>query len=372
MVKRIILLNGFAILAVVLSHAAGWGQIAMINWADRYSAASVPDYSQINSLAYFVLFIVRQVTSFAVPAFIFTSGYFSAFSLNGVKSLAAGYRKLWPRLMWLFIPYTLWSACIFLYNHFLHHMNYTAFEIVKAYFTEGAIGSYYFIPLVGLLYLLAPLLALAMKKNTRLVVILSLAASLLPVVVTYLAFVGNLESGLITFLYGLTPSWSVIRWIFFMVLGMAFFGNLKAFKEWLTARTRMIVVVTVVFGVLALVEPEVMFRARHIDFRFLPQLLSNLVYALGMTMCILLAPVEKLRFNRQLAWAGSHSMSIFLAHMFTMEVVGRFFYHFMVPMLTLPLLLMVIYFAAGLLAPVLLMILLQRSPFKKAYPYVFG
>ena len=67
MARRILLLSGLAILAVVLNHAGGFGQIAMFLWADRYRPVSVPNWDQLGTPVHYALLTIRSVGVFAVP-----------------------------------------------------------------------------------------------------------------------------------------------------------------------------------------------------------------------------------------------------------------------------------------------------------------
>ena len=80
MAKRLSLLMGFSILMVVVGHAAGWGQVAMFNWTHKYLPVASPNYDLIGTPAYYTLAFLRQAGSFAVAAFLFVGGFFSAFS----------------------------------------------------------------------------------------------------------------------------------------------------------------------------------------------------------------------------------------------------------------------------------------------------
>ena len=80
MIRRLLLLNGFAAIGAVLYHATGWGYTAMFWWTDRYLPVDVPDFSQLGSVAYFSLRLVEQLIIFSIPSFLFVSGFFIAFA----------------------------------------------------------------------------------------------------------------------------------------------------------------------------------------------------------------------------------------------------------------------------------------------------
>ena len=84
MVRRLYLLTGIAIFAVVLNHAAGWGFTSMFWWVNRYSSLTPPNYDQVGSLSYYFLVVLKQITTFSVPAFLFVSGFFVTYAYKGV------------------------------------------------------------------------------------------------------------------------------------------------------------------------------------------------------------------------------------------------------------------------------------------------
>jgi hypothetical protein len=47
MIKRMLYLNGLAVLTVILYHSSAWGFIGMFFWTDRYRPVSVPNFDQL-------------------------------------------------------------------------------------------------------------------------------------------------------------------------------------------------------------------------------------------------------------------------------------------------------------------------------------
>ncbi|MBE0411266.1 MAG: hypothetical protein IBX69_16210, partial [Anaerolineales bacterium] len=78
MVHKLLYLNGLAILGVVLFHTAGTGFTAMFAWGHRYLPETIPVMSQVGSLSYYGLRLFEQLSVFAIPAFLFVSGFFVA------------------------------------------------------------------------------------------------------------------------------------------------------------------------------------------------------------------------------------------------------------------------------------------------------
>jgi len=154
MTKRLLLLNGLAILAVVCNHAAGWGYTAMFWWTDRYRPVSTPNFDQLGSFSYYGLSVLRQITVFSVPAFLFASGYFVAYAARGRS--APSWKMVKVRLTNLLIPYVIWSAVIFV-GDALQGITHAPVEYLERQVSGGADEPYLYVPLLYQFYLLSPL-----------------------------------------------------------------------------------------------------------------------------------------------------------------------------------------------------------------------
>ena len=53
MIRRLLYLNGIAILCVILFHTTNWGLTAMFAWTPRYLPVSEPVFDQTGSPAYY-------------------------------------------------------------------------------------------------------------------------------------------------------------------------------------------------------------------------------------------------------------------------------------------------------------------------------
>ncbi len=114
MVKKLLALNGIAILGAILYHSAGWGFVSMFWWTDRYMPVSVPNFSQIGSFSYFSLRFIEQVIIVAIPAFLFVSGYFVVFASG--KNPSPKWRWIFTRVSFLVIPYLIWTIIMIVFN----------------------------------------------------------------------------------------------------------------------------------------------------------------------------------------------------------------------------------------------------------------
>ncbi|MBP7689726.1 MAG: acyltransferase family protein, partial [Thermoflexales bacterium] len=144
MTRRVSLLMGVAILAVVLTHAASRGQIALIEWHGAYSTAAASEAELLDTPAYWFLAVLRQLTSFAVPAFLFCSGFFVSYAARGPKGKFT-WKMVRARLTDMLIPYVIWSLVWFGLDA-LRGTVYSPLEYIVHLLTGQADGgSYYFI-----------------------------------------------------------------------------------------------------------------------------------------------------------------------------------------------------------------------------------
>ena len=149
------LLNGLAILAVVLNHASGWGYTAMVYWADRYRPVISPNFDQVWGFGFYGLIIISQLTLFSVPAFLFVAGFFIAYA-SRADPRGLSWKTVQSRITKLLIPYLIWSVFIFAENALQGRVLSVA-DYVLQLITGGATGAYFFVPVLFQFYLLSPL-----------------------------------------------------------------------------------------------------------------------------------------------------------------------------------------------------------------------
>ena len=133
--------RGLAIVAVVAIHASHYG----FPWI----FASTGSWNGVFCLAY------RQLLNFAVPAFLFISGYW--LSRKPVDTWADYKRFLARRLSRILVPYLFWSCLLLGYG--AYQAGYV--DVPRVLFklaTGNACAAYYFIVLIAQLYLLTPIL----------------------------------------------------------------------------------------------------------------------------------------------------------------------------------------------------------------------
>lgn len=369
MTKRVFLLMGLAILAVVWSHAAGMGQIAMILWADRYRPVSVPNFDQVGTLPYYVLLAIRQLTIWGVPAFLFISGFFMAYAARGSQS-ALSWKMVRTRLVYLLVPYVIWSAMCFA-GDALEGLTYAPREYLERLVFGRAHGSYFYVPLLVQFYLLAPLLAPVARTRGRLLLVVAACLQGSAIGLRYLLLFWIDEADLGPLIHLQAP-WLFVIWCFFFVLGFVGGFHLTELKLWLARRKWALLAAMIALAPLAIVEPEMIYLNTGVDRRFVPLTIATNLYSVAFLLCFLAFEIS-LPFPRGISEVGKRSYAIYLLHLKTMQFFGRVIRQIAPWMLAHQVLLFKpLMFAIGLGVPLLFMALVARLPARRVYRYLFG
>ncbi len=359
MTKRLLILNGLACLMVPFHHAAAYGLSAMFLWTDRYRAVTVPNYDQLGSLSYYLLMISRELHSFAIPAFLFVSGFFLAFMARGKKA-EVGWQMVSGRIKILLPPLILWT---FLRYVLLRHPPTSLDDILNPY---------WFIVLLIQYYLLAPVLLPIAQRNWKLLLAGTIVIQLAVWSLRYPFFLGLDFPGL-QLLIKLTPRWLFPMYLFNFSLGMVAGLNLKPFKGWLGKVKWGLLAVLIGSALLTFVEYEIADRflvSSWIGSNFTG--LVDLVYATSFSLCFLAFEDVSLPFSRPLSELGTRSLGIYLVNIPAIYVVAVLLYDLAPWTLGNQVVYQTLLIAAGLGGPILLMELMRRSKIRGAYRYVFG
>jgi peptidoglycan/LPS O-acetylase OafA/YrhL len=365
--KRLFLLNGLAILGVIISHAAGWGQVAMWSWAAQYPPLSTVGYN----LVYYYFLIVRQASSFCVVAFLFVSGFFVAYADRGSQS-SFTWKMVGVRIKNLLIPYVIWSTVIYISVIVIDRVTFPPLQILINFFTTGVDGPYYFVPLLCYLYLLSPFMIPWAKKKPRLFLYTCAVIQFIPMTISYIGVFKAYFPQLQFLYHNYIPDWFLAKWIFFFALGLACGLHLVEFKLWLQEAKPWLPACVIVTGILALIEPEVVFRTTGIEWRFVPLMLSTTLYSIFFVLLFLAYDIEQPSISKRLVQWGGKSYGIYLLHMQSMQFFARLIYHFAPLILGIQIIFQPIMIFAGLAVPLAFIWFVIHSPARGAYRYLFG
>lgn len=369
MTKRLLLLNGLAVIGAVLNHAAGWGFTSLFWWTDRYQSVAVPDFSQIGSATYYGLRAVEQLVTCSVPAFLFVSGFFVAFAA-GREGQGLTWRRIVGRLRMLLIPYALWSIAIFV-GRALDGSPSSSTSYVGQLLLGQAAEPYYYIPLLTQLYLLAPWLLPSLKKHGRAVLLAAAAVQLAVLFVRYPVLVGW-DAPAAAWIWRHTPGWLFPHMVFWFVLGAFASLHLEDLKTWLARWKPVLPWATVALGVLAFMEWEFIFRVSGRDWIAPRPTALDGLYSGAFILTFVAFAESSMPRNRALNAVGERSFGVYLIHAPVLELLSRASYHAVPVILSYQFLFQPLLVAVGLAVPLLLMAAVNRSPVKAYYNYLFG
>jgi hypothetical protein len=359
MTKRLLLLNGLAALMVVLNHSASYGLNALFFWTDRYRDVSVPNFDQFGSIAYYVLFIVHEIAEFAIPAFLFVSGFFIAFTAR-TSTTGLKWEAVFSRIRKLIPPFILWSVVVMI---LLRNFPPTFRQVMTVY---------YYIPLIIQYYLLAPFLIPLARNHWRSLLIVTGCIQLGLESVRLLALLGVDIPGL-QLIIDLTPIYFFPGRIFYFSIGLIAGLHVQGFSQWIKQARWLLFGGSIVFLTLSIIEYE--FLAELLQKPWLVPYYSGVLkvlYAVGLTLSILAFDQVRIPFAAQISAVGAKSLGIYFVNTPVLYVVGTLLYYFAPAILGLPFLYQAILITFGYGIPLLLMAIVAKTPARKMYHYVFG
>lgn len=360
MVRRLLLLNGIAVIGVAINHASGYGFRAMFLWTDRYLQVSVPDYSQAGSLAFYGIALMQQLIYFTLPAFLFVSGFFVAFSA-GRDNPTVKWSVVFARVKTLGIPLIVWIGIIFAF--FLRRFPTSL---------NDALISYYYIPLLIQFYILSPIIVRLAKRYASQILVVGALLELGRDTIYYLDALGLQIPGL-ALMKSLTPPWLLPTLLFWFILGATAGIHRETFSRFLSRYKFGFLSSLVVLLPLTLVEYQIIWRASGKEwlgpyFGGYTRFLYALVFLLSFLACDSL----KLPFSKWLSELGSRSLGIYLAHGPVMYLVATVLYKVTPWMLGMQLLYQGVLIAFSLAIPLGVMEMFSRTRLRIAYHYIFG
>jgi peptidoglycan/LPS O-acetylase OafA/YrhL len=344
------LLRGLAILGVLLNHA---------NWhaLSQFAAGTWQGYPYI---------ILDQVSKMAVAAFVLIAGYFVAYATSGGKRDLSWQivRARVDNLLW---PWLVWSI-IFGAGQFLQRE-----PVSLAGLLSTLVVHYYFVPLLIVYYLLAPLFVRWARTSTR--------AFLIGTALVQLASIGLFY--LRIYLPGFPAvlrSWIDIgpiqyaRFAFFFAFGLVCGMFPAAVKEKLSRVAGALPWLTVLFYVLSVLEAIL---AYHVGSAAWPigndqTKLSSSLFSASLGLCFAAFPQLKFPLSRAINKVGTYSYGLYLAHYPVLGLLAAIVKRFAPGVAVKGWLLVPILFGLTLVVTVGAMELISRLPNKRIYRYVFG
>jgi peptidoglycan/LPS O-acetylase OafA/YrhL len=341
-------LRGLAIILVVFDHA-----IHM----------SLAEFSRVGllpptGLAHGLLVVLQQLGTIAVPIFLFLSGSFVVYAVNG-REIPVAYRIVASSLRYIIMPYLVWSLIFYAVAYLLQYERLPLVEYGKGLLVGYPFN---FVPLLVFFYILGPWLVLALRRHPWLI---------LAAVLIYQVFLLNVVSpGALGVVF---PSWTwwlsppvlratLAKWAIYFPLGVVYGLHGKAILEplrriWLPLAASGMVL----YGlrVAALIQGW--------DARFL-----GMVCPIPLILLCIVIKRERIPLASRLEQYGRKSYGLYLTNLIVISLLLAGI-QVAIPWL-LPHLIVVIpvLFIVTLNVPFWVMTLADRSPARLIQQYVFG
>ncbi len=279
--------RGVAIIAVVAIHA-----IDVVSWKR---------YSQTGGWNGFFLVTYRQLLNFAVPAFIFISGYW--LSKKPIKSLADYKAFLIRRLSRVLIPYLFWSFVLLGYGVIKTH-DINVRQIIFKLLTGRATAVYFFIMVITQLYIITPLLQYINRKRYGLILVL-----ILNVIGLLSAYLSRLY-----FNYWIPVSSAFYSWIIFYEVGLLIGkSDNKVFTQ-KNVRFFILPAILVTLLISGLETRILLSKYGYMYFAISPTKYSSFLYSACIILGFLFVRERFHHWPKLLVTFGNYSFGIYLMH----------------------------------------------------------
>jgi surface polysaccharide O-acyltransferase-like enzyme len=371
MVRRLLWLNGLAVLGAVLNHATGWGFTAMFWWVHRYLPVEAPNFEQMGSFGYYSLLGLQQSIMFAVPAFLFVSGYFIAFA-TGRQNKSASWQLIRSRIVYLLVPYLVWSLLVFAAD-FVQGQRLSLAAYARLLLTGRTTPAYYFIPLLIQLYLLSPLIVRAAKWNARTLLLATLVVQLAVRTLVYLDTLGA-ALGPAGSLLPLTGSWFFPSHLFWFTAGVVIGLNPATFQKLAVRGRKLFLGAALVLVPLGVVEWQLILNAAEQPWLPIRETLLDSLYAGLFILAFMGFESVKIPFAQPLEKLAGKAFGVYLVHSPALQFGARGVYFVAPWVLGNVWLFQAVLIAIGIGVPLLAMgiVDLNRSPVRRSYRYLFG
>lgn len=370
--KRLLMLSGLAIIAVVANHASHVGFVAMFWWTDRYLPVTVPNYDQMGSLSYYQLVAQQKLALFSVPSFLFIMGMFLAYAARGSQS-----RVTWPvvlkRVANLLPPYLIWSV-VFFGVEYLISGGRTLRDYVLAIVTINN-SEFFYIPLAIVYYLLSPFLVTLAKNRPRLLLGIGGVTLLIGIASGYVhlyARLNGITAPAITSPASYLVERQIFEYFFYYVLGLVAGFYQAQLKELITRFRWLLLGLVIVAGGIAIFEAEWVFArtTEVVDWRSRTLTLPTVLYAVSFILTFL--AFDKVKLPGFLYHLGVNTLGIYLLHRTVLLVVPKIVYHVLPVILGIQVIYQLVLISLAIGVPLLLMAIIRRLPVRKFNRLLFG
>jgi peptidoglycan/LPS O-acetylase OafA/YrhL len=371
LIKGLLYINGIAAIAVVLNHAIARVHIATFWWPHRYLPVTSPNFDQLGSPSYYGLRFLEQLIIFAIPTFLFVSGFFIAVAVGRSRTTVDG-KLIFNRLRNLFIPYVIWSVVIFL-GEFVEARTLLSPGMYASRLIFGrADDAFYFVPVLTQMYLLSPIILLLAKTRWKTLLI---GAGILQLVAVGLRYgvILDLETPSAAFLSLLTVNWFFPGYIFWFALGVVVGLRLADVKQFLARIDRRILFATTgLFFMAGFVEWELLLRISGQAWLGARETLVDNFYSFFFILTYLSFERVRLPAVNMISNIGTKSYGIYLIHSPVLIFTSKLVYHLLPGIMAYQFIFLPLLILISLGIPLALMNGINRSPVRTSYNYLFG
>jgi surface polysaccharide O-acyltransferase-like enzyme len=258
-------------------------------------------------------FLYRQLINFAVPTFIFISGYWMA--KKPITSLQDYKTFLVTRLSRVFVPYLFWSlisigSVILVVNTY----DINVYQIIFKLLTGGSVRGYFFIILISQLYIITPLLQYMNNKSYGLMFVLIF--NMLSLLALYLSRVLNV----IGHVPAALPFYS---WIVFYEIGLLIGGRNN--KIFVRKNIGLLIFPTVfIFLLISALEGSILIsQYNNLNFGRSALKYSSFLYSAFVVFGFLFLRANFNRWPKFLVTIGNYSFGVYLIHTFILDKIFR-------------------------------------------------
>jgi len=369
MIRRLLIQNGLAVSTVILYHATAYGFIAMFWWTDRYRDVPVPNFDQLGSLTYYVLRGIEQIVIYGIPSFMFVSGFFIAIATQRDRQ-SIEWRIVFARIKYLVIPFLIWSAIILILR-WLQGERFTPIQLFVTVITGRSTPAYYYVPLLVEMLLLSPFLVPLAKRHPGWLLSVGIVLQVFTLLLRYPSIIGLKISALEPFAL-LNRSWFFTIQFFWFIFGVVSGFHLQRIKPVLKRIRWIFVVMLVALFIIGIFEWEYLLKLSGRDWLDPRETLIDQIYAGFFILTILSFEEIKIPFASQWSDLGTKSYGIYLSHSLALEYTARLIYHVAPNLLAYQILFQPILIIMGFGVPLTAMALLNKSPARRYYKYLFG
>lgn len=369
MYRKVLLLSGISILAILIEHADTFGIDALYFWLPRYQTLLPANYNPLSTPQYIILILFKQGFIFGVPAFLFVSGFFAGYAINLEKTR---WKIITTRILALVVPYLFWTDINIILDAGTGNISTTWQYLARLFF---GVGGFWFIPVLIVFYLISPWLIRLSKINSKSLLIFSGILQIVFITLKYTIFLSLKSTNpLINFIINDQNNNFLMNWIFYFPFGIVYYMHQHDLKIWMLTHRKSIELICAFSFLIAMtislwkniyLQPTDNWITGFVDF------LSHLYSVFIIIVFLILGEIKGILYN-QIIKLSPQVYGIYLTHYFFQSYFSRAIYHLIPALLRFQILFFILNIVIGLGGSLLLMRLMRKSRLKSHYALVFG